>query len=438
MADVPPAPPPPDNPLQGLVPYAAPIPGRFPHSLEFDYLPLSAMMRGPRTFDWSPLDRLLDAVKGRGNQTVFRVFVEYPGKKEGIPEFLLRDGLKVHRYVNTNTAPFPPTEVVTPDYADPRLRRALRDFVLALGARVDGDPRVAYVTAGLLGTWGEWHDYPRDDLFAGKAVQTEVMDAYQAAFRKTPVLLRYPAGPGDPVYAPNHDRPFGYHDDSFAWATLDTGKPQDDWFFVPRLRAAGAAGKWRRHPIGGEIRPEAWGKVFDPEPGLPEIQDFARCVDATHATFLMDTGMFREAASPERRARAIAQVRRMGFAPRVLSVAPAVTAGAVGVRLVWTNVGVAPHHHGWGAQIGLADSRGAIVRHAPCRGRLAGLLPGQRRTWDERIDTRGLAPGRHTLLLRVPNPMPQGRPLRFANAGQDADVPGWLTLATVEPKPAAR
>ncbi len=137
-----------DNPLKGLVPYARPTPGRFPHSMEFGYLPLSGMMRGPDEFDWQPLESLLDDIASRGNQTVFRVYLEYPGKKEGIPEFLIRGGLKVHLYKNTNTAPLPPAESRTPEYSNPQLRKALRSFIAALGAKYDGDPRIAYITAG--------------------------------------------------------------------------------------------------------------------------------------------------------------------------------------------------------------------------------------------------------------------------------------------------
>jgi hypothetical protein len=39
-----------------------------------------------------------------------------------------------------------------------------------------------------------------------------------------------------------------------------------------------------------------------------------------------------------------------------------------------------------------------------------------------------LPAGDYRLLLRVVNPLPGGMPLRFANAGQDADRAGWLTL----------
>jgi hypothetical protein len=78
-----PTPGPADNPLKGFVPYARKGP-EFPHSLEFEYLSLSTLMVGPNQFDWRPLDTLLDSVASRGCQTVFRVWVEYPGKPSSV------------------------------------------------------------------------------------------------------------------------------------------------------------------------------------------------------------------------------------------------------------------------------------------------------------------------------------------------------------------
>ena len=83
-----PGPSPADNPLKGLVPYAEPKAGCFPHSLEFNYLRFSDLMTGPERFDWQPLEKLLDDIASRGNQTVFRVWIEYPGQKSGLPKFL--------------------------------------------------------------------------------------------------------------------------------------------------------------------------------------------------------------------------------------------------------------------------------------------------------------------------------------------------------------
>ena len=99
--------------------------------------------------------------------------------------------------------------------------RALTNFILALGATYDKDPRLAFVPMGLLGLWGEWHNFPSNELFASKAVQTEVMEAYNAAFKHTRVLARYPADSNDATYAANDLRNLGYHDDRFAWATMD-------------------------------------------------------------------------------------------------------------------------------------------------------------------------------------------------------------------------
>ncbi|MGL4552517.1 MAG: DUF4832 domain-containing protein [Gemmataceae bacterium] len=423
-----------DNPLKGLVPYQADVRALFPHSLEFNYLPFSALVKGDGEFDWGPLERLLDDVAGRGHQAVLRIYLEYPGKTDAIPAFLVRGGLKVTRWRYSEAGPRPPA-VETPDYEDRALRKSLRGFVAAFGKKYDGDPRVGFLTAGLLGLWGEWHDHPKGELFASKAVQLEVMDAYAAAFKTTPVLLRYPAGPEDRLKAENAGRGFGYHDDSFAWATLHTGKASDGWFYMTALKAAGpdAGAKWKTRPIGGEIRPEAWGRVFDETPGRKEVQDFRECVQATHVTWLMDSGMFRKDQKPDRIERAGREVRRMGYEFH----APAVTVGEVkggklGVRLEIENRGVAPFYYDWRAEWGLLAD-GKAVKTWPASGKLTGLLPGDRpRAWADALDVTGVRAGKCTLAVRVPNPMKAGKPVRFANKSQDAAAPGWLSLGEVE------
>jgi len=428
------APAPVDNPFKGLVPYSGDVQRSFPHSLEFNILPYSALVKGYDDFDWRPLETLLDDIASRGHQAILRIYLEYPGRPGIIPKFLIKDGLKIDAYLNTNTAPFPPALVETPDYENQNLRRSLKAFIAAFGKKYDGDPRLGFVTAGLLGTWGEWHTYPRSELFASKAVQIEVMEAYEAAFKLTPVLLRYPAGDDTFQKAKNADRPFGYHDDSFAWATLHTGKDGDEWFFMTALAAAGpdAESKWKTEPIGGEIRPEAWGRVFDERPGDPAIQDILTCVETTHASWLLDSGMFGKPPDGDRVRRAEALVRGMGYdfhCPRV--VIGAVAAGKVAVRLEIVNRGVAPFYSDWKGEWGLL-SDGKVVHAVESSGTLTGLLPGDGpRAWTDMLDVKGVKAGTYTLAVRVPNRLPQGKPLRFANSTQDVDAPGWLSLGTV-------
>ena len=102
------APSPVDNPLKGLVPYQADVRDKFPHSLEFNYLPYSALVKGYDEFDWTPLEKLLDDIASRGHQAVFRIYLEYPAKKGVIPDFLVKDGLTVHKWLYTETQPLPP------------------------------------------------------------------------------------------------------------------------------------------------------------------------------------------------------------------------------------------------------------------------------------------------------------------------------------------
>lgn len=423
------APGPADNPLKGFVPYAGQA-REFPHSLEFGYLPLAEVMKGPDRFDWSALDRLLDDIASRDCQSVFRFYIEYPRKPSGLPAYLIEEGVKLREWTNTNTQPLPPAIDHTPDYEDPRLRAALTSFIAALGKRYDGDPRVGFITAGLLGTWGEWHCYPHREWFASKTVQKEVMDAYEAAFRKTPVLLRYPAGDDDHAHASNSNRGFGYHDDSFAWATLDTGKKDEDWFYLTALTKAGPAAqeRWRTSPIGGEIRPELWPCLWKAG-GCTKGQDFARCVRETHASWLMDSSTSGPLA-PDEKERAIAAARSLGYEFRVIQAAAELKERTLEVAVTLGNFGVAPFYAAWPVEIRLIgpDQKTSGAK-LPLD--LKNLLPEDRLSATATLDLAPLPPGDYRLLIGVPNPMKSGRPLRFANADPEPAEPGWLTLGNI-------
>jgi hypothetical protein len=427
------APGPVDNPLKGLVPYQGDVRAYFPHSMEFNYISFGRLNVGPEQYDWAPLESLLDDVASRGHQAVFRIYLEYPKQLNILPQYLRDAGLKVHKY--TNTQPLPPADIETPDYGDRNLRRALVKFIEAMGDRYDGDARIGYITAGLLGTWGEWHTYPREDLHPPKQTQIEVLDAYQRSFKKTPILLRYPAGENHYNYADNSRRPFGYHDDSFAWATLHTGQSDEDWFFMSLMRQARTLDKWKQHPIGGEIRPEAWGEVFSDQPKLAEIQNFAQCVEETHATWLMDSGLFKKNSPPELVERATQQVRRLGYEFTITEAMLQQSANKLSVSLRFENRGVAPFYHaGWQPEYALEfpdEQRGpmpAIVGE----GDLRGLLPGDApRSWTVELPLPADKRGQARVLLRIPSPLPAGQPLKFANASQDAHHLDWLTLGNI-------
>lgn len=422
-----------DNPLKGLVPYADANVERFPHSLEFDYLKFSDLMVGPENFDWKPLESRLNVIASRGCQAVFRIWIEYPNQPSGLPPFLRDSGVKVTAW--TNNEEKPPTKNITPDYEDERLVSAIERFIQEFGRRYDGDKRLGFLTAGLLGSWGEWHTWPRDELFASKRTQKRVLDAYTKAFTKTPILLRYPAGANDENYVANDDLPFGYHDDSFAWGTLVTGKPDDSWFYMSLLGKAGdkALTKWKKHPIGGEIRPEIWGQIFDSKPKHKQAQDFAKCVQQTHASWLMDSGMFNKKPTADRIQSATLEVQRMGYDFYVRSARiDRIGSERIEVELEILNNGVAPFYYDWPLELAVLSSNGDVLKTYPLDWKLTTIEPSVKpHSMSASCTTKDMPHQAEKLALRAVNPLPNGKPLKFANADQDADAAGWLTFGNL-------
>ncbi|MGY5453196.1 DUF4832 domain-containing protein [Agarivorans sp. MS3-6] len=401
-----------DNPLKGLVPYANEWKKeRFPHSMEFRYIGMAQIMKGWGNFDWQAIEQSLNDSKKRGKQAIFRVYLEYPGKPTAIPQFLLDEGLIVTHWKTANQQ-----SVITPNYADLRLRKAIRDFIFAMGEKYDGDPRIAFITAGILGLWGEWHTYPRTDLWADKSVQQDIITSYESAFRDTFVLLRYPAGENNPQYADNRTNQLGYHDDSFAWGTLDTGNPSEGWFFIPLLKQAQMTDKWKTVPIGGEIRPELWPTIFTKQP-IKQQQNFAQCVSETHVSWLMDSGLFAErfTLGEERKKRAMIEVRKMGYELHVSTV----TRKGDQLILKIENRGVAPFYYNWPIELRTMLSNGQTQTIYP-DWELSQILPGKPVEWHIKIDSRATQ-----ISLRIPNPMEGGSALRFANKEYEGE---WLKL----------
>ena len=420
-----PAPPPPANPGIGLVRWAGPADALgtdpFPHTLEYASLGLDSFFSADGTPRWDEFETLLDDVAARGNQLIFRVVIDTPGRPTALPQHLLAAGVTTTSYETGGVS------AVSPDYEHPAVRNALVEFVTTMGARYDGDPRIAGITAGLLGAWGEWHTWPEPRLFASPAVQAEVLDAYAQAFERTPILLRRPVGPDDPAYTPTTGRGFGYHDDSFAFHTLPTGRPEDAWRFVPMLELAGESDAWRRAPIGGEIRPEIQGEVFDTGPTDGRVESFAKCVAATHASWLLDAAMFRPGVPEERRARAIDAVRLLGYALRVDEIGWRIAGDALHLDATVTNRGIAPCFVDGPFEFGLLGSDGSL-QTIPTTTTPYRLQPDDPpRPLTASVPLERLPSGTATLLLRVRTPLASGHPLRFANADQDAALPGWLT-----------
>jgi hypothetical protein len=186
-----------------------------------------------------------------------------------------------------------------------------------------------------------------------------VIDAFDAAFDTTQVQLRYPHR-----YAIGRDK-FGLHDDSFAYSTLDgtaNGGLKVSWFFWPIVLAENYQDFWLTGVMGGELRPEVQEDIFSVRypAGTRYHQDFGRCVETTHATYMLNYYAF-EPGYPAGHEldEANAASDRMGYAFRLSEVA--VSSGSaentVDIVAKVVQAGVAPFYYPLSLRLSCSDAK---------------------------------------------------------------------------------
>lgn len=404
------------NPMKGFVSNNS-GPSDFPHSLEYIAMPLNRLMSGYKNFDWEPLEKPLNSIAARGCQSIIRVAFDLPGGRTGLPQFLIEARMKTH--VLTERRGWYREGDVVPDYDDEHLRAALRGFISAFGARYDGDSRIGFIEAGLLGTWGEWFVWGKPEWFASEEVQREVLDAYEKSFRSTKILVRWPS----PLTV---IRPLGYHDD---WFGHPTGGFENRFGKLP-----GASRMfWRMEPLGGRVHPELRDAFWDEQISGPSDEQFMDRITRDHFSYLRLSAGF-DAIPESARPKALKWASRLGYE---LYIAKAnFEAGspdeALGINIEVVNTGVAPFYYPWPAEVS-AYRNAKIEKTWRTDWVFARVMPGEgARNLRQSILRPGLAPGHYRILLRMINPLPTGLPVRFANKTQDADVQGWVTLGELE------
>ena len=390
------------NPLKGYAPYVQEggLKG-VPTTMAFYEVPWRELepKRGELRFaEWEA--KTLRAAASKDKRVVLRVWIDYPDLPLGLPDWLLDAGVKTTPYADEGIG-----KGRSPDYADPRLRAALRALIRAMGARWDRDPQVAYVQLGLLGHWGEWHTYPRPELFAPEAVQREVVDGMRAAFPDKPLMGRTATGA--------LNRPWmGYHDDLIPDDTLGP----EDWKFLPNLRTAGRADNWRVSPTGGEMVPGAAARYLGADWPLT-----LRAVREAHLSWIGPYGpTMVDSKDPAFRARAAELSRKLGYEFRLTRVR--VAGGRV--RLDGVNDGVAPFYGRWPVRFALLDATGGVASTADAPTDARGWLPGPFAV--DAALPKAPKPGTYRLAVGLVDPWTGKPDVRFANRLPLVD--GWTVL----------
>lgn len=201
----------------------------------------------PGKIDYAFLDGVLKESREARQTLAFRVMCCSSSPRQPYhPRWLPDIGGKV---VTTRYGSGPELEVPVLD--DPKVLAAHLDFIKRLGAQYDGHPDIDHLDLGTVGWWGEWHmsqstNAPMPTL----ETQKKIVDAYLAAFKKTPLVMLI--GGGD-MLKQAVENGAGWRADCLG----DMGGFSKNWChmrmaYPKMLPAADAVDAWKTAPVAWE------------------------------------------------------------------------------------------------------------------------------------------------------------------------------------------
>lgn len=147
-------------------------------------------------YDWTELDKLLDALDEHNMGYALRVLPYTPSpingdntpieKYDWTPNFVYELGAKKV----TATLQGKGYKAQVPVWDDPIYLQAAKDFGTALAEKYDGDPRIEYIDIRSFGEWGEWHASHLDGSEMPSAeIEMDMLKHYASVFKKTQLVL---------------------------------------------------------------------------------------------------------------------------------------------------------------------------------------------------------------------------------------------------------
>ncbi|MCR9296674.1 MAG: DUF4832 domain-containing protein [bacterium] len=405
-----PGPGPIDNPLKGWCPYTDAGEIHQPYSMVYFYVPWSQLEPKQGDYQFEEWEATWNVAAAEGKHVIFRVYIDYPGQPSGLPDWLRQAGVKETHYDAHGGGQ-------SPDYNNSQMVRAMEDLIAALGARYNKHPRIAFIQLGLLGFWGEWHTWPRDEMYASPQTEQRVIDAYRRAFPDKSLMVRYARD-----YA-GQQAWIGFHDDMFPEDT-DNGK---DWSFLAGLQQTGRSANWKSAVVGGEMVPnqaKLWlGQEYSTSMTMLQRAHFTWVGPYCPALEESDDAEFLQHSQE--------LVRKMGYQFQIGEVRHDGVSTADGTFNIWLkgeNQGVAPFYYPWSIEWALFDGNNDFVTSKKTAWDVRNWKPGQ---FSESVELSFNVPaGKYQLALGIRDPWKDRPAIRFAN--QVPVIDGWTVLSQLK------
>jgi hypothetical protein len=301
--------------------------------------------------DYEFLDGVLEETRKAGQQLAFRVMCcsPYP-RRTYHPEWLRDIGGEIVKTRHGDRS-----EVEVPVLDDPRILATHLDFIKRLGARYDGHPDITRLDLGSVGWWGEWHmSRSSNAKMPTPETQKKIVDAYLAAFQKTPLVMLINGGDMLKHAVKNGT---GWRADSLG----DLGSFSPTWnhmlhSYPKRIQAIQDLNAWRNGPIAFEP-PAAVSEFVEKNWPLRWIFNYGLAVHGSSFSGksgrLPDDNHFRQELERF--------LRRLGYRlvlKELKHPSNAQPGAEIRLAMKWQNVGSAPCYKPYRVAYRLSDDQG--------------------------------------------------------------------------------
>ena len=306
----------------------------------------------PGRLDTEFLDRVLKETRQAGQQLAFRVMCCSTSAGHPYhPKWLRQLGGRELACDHDGQGPF-----LIPDLDDPLVLEKHLDFVRRLGQRYDGHPDIDHVDLGSIGWWGEWHlSGTTTCKLTSLESRKKVVDAYLAAFRKTPLVMLIGGGE---CLKQACGRGTGWRADCLG----HMGGFSKTWChmlhaYLPLIKEAGIQDTWKTAPV-------AWESCWDMRKWVGEgwpLRYIFNYALACHGSYLNN----KSAPLPqgaEVRPETERFLRRLGYRLVLRELkypAAAAPGGKLQLSMKWQNTGSAPCYRPYRLAYRLTSAAGA-------------------------------------------------------------------------------
>lgn len=396
--------------------------------------------------DWDYFEKDWGNIDSTGRRVAFRIMCVLPqgtdyyvrlfdyGNKEGtiedriytflingkghfdIPEWLLDEGVGMIPYTIEGCKG---GMALAPDFSDPKFLEAHRDFIMALGARYDNDPRVAWIDIGTYGFWGEWHWLYRGNheaLEITEETKETILEHYYEAFPNTPKVITF-----DDIFAHRYvvKHGGGIRNDCLAGIFGDENQNEVYLQYVGELNETA----WKKGLINGEFCGNVGEFIEATTKRFEETYDFIQKTHWSIITFkLCQAGGNIKPISEDHRRNLDMLYKKLGyrFTLREVNHDKEIDKGdTLKITIKVENKGVAPFYFDWPLVFYLIDSNENTALQQELNVDIREWLPGTHIVNTDILIPSNISSDTYDIKLAIHDPIKYKPGVMFANNNRD-------------------